>query len=391
MKKTLFLTLSLGLTLSSLYADTYTLKNGLEYTGKISLETDDSYYLLVEEKPGVRKEIAVKKADIESISKSNSGKATRDFILVEKLVPTPDFLSEEDYERAITSVVDPYLEKYPNSLQAKQALAIRKTLAKEQEQVKSGALKINGEFTTEAERITNAYEIDAALLANIISKQARSKNYSEAFVAFAEMADNYKHTLPFEDTLKKAIDLCKNYENEAKQIVSSADDTIEKRDKALDAMTTDTRIRAKQALADEDRAYQAQLTKAKNANNKWLPLNRFHPDVAKQTLSSLRNEQSRLQRLAEESDSIDAGAIYREVWVAFDQNDLDLAKVKIRELSRARVPDQYVGPLEKKLSEAIETRRELEHQKREEEREALEKAREAASLKQAEELDNESE
>jgi hypothetical protein len=359
--------------ISHLSANTYILKDGTTYNGKVSFETDDSYYLLVEVQPGIRNEVAVKKADIEAVISQDD--SAQELKKLEKLIPAPDLLSASEYERAISNIVEPFIKKYPKSKHIKAAKEIHETLTKEHEQVLNGHLKIDGEFLSKQDREANAYEIDAVLLSSKISKLARSKKYDEAFARFAELETDYKNTLPFKDNINKALKIFERYELQAKGIVKSGDEIVAKRDKAFQTMTPSTRIRTRQALADEERAYQARLAKAKASGTKWLPLNRFHPEVAENVLQSISSEKSRLQKIAN-GDFIDAGEMYRQSVESLEKNDLDAATSGIRNLSRAKVPDRYLDPLEKRLDTAIRLQRDALRKKREEERANLLKAKE---------------
>ena len=60
MKTLITLTASLAASIFTAQADTYKLKDGRSFEGKIAMETADSYILLVEIQKGVRDEITLK-------------------------------------------------------------------------------------------------------------------------------------------------------------------------------------------------------------------------------------------------------------------------------------------------------------------------------------------
>lgn len=369
-----------GIALSSLlYADVYTLKDGTTYEGSLSFKTEDTLYLLVEVKPGIRDEVAVKKSEIASISKTQKDTSNKDFEAIKELVPTPDLLAESDYQRALTNKIEPFLEKHKASPNTKDVIRIKETLLTELELVKNGAIKIDGTFLSEEEQEHNAYEIDSTL---VLNKLESTKDYSEALSHFLQMEKNYRNTTSFKSAESHLSSLLSKYELNAKSIVTSASKLIEKRDKAIEAMTPSNRVRAKQALANEERSYQAKLKKAQKKKSPILPLNRFHPEVAKQILNNITREQSRLQRTSRYK-FVDAGALYRETKEAFAKNNLDLIKNNLRELRRAKVPAKYLDPLQQQYELELIAQKEQTAQKKRELAEAKRKLREQTATERA--------
>lgn len=368
-----------GIALSSLHADVYTLKDGTTYEGSLSFKTEDTLYLLVEVKPGIRDEIAVKKSDIESISKTQKDTSSKDFEAIKKLVPTPDLLAESDYQRALENQIDPFLEKHKKSPNIKNVVRIKETLLTELELVKNGAIKIAGAFLSDEEQEHNTYEIDSIL---ILHKLKSTREYTNANALFQEMEKNYRNTTSFKDAEKHLSSLLSKYERNAKSIISSAKELIEKRDKAIEAMTPSNRVRAKQALANEEKSYQAKLRKAQKEKSSLLPLNRFHPEIAKQSLNNIQREQSRLQRTSRHK-FVDAGAMYRDTKEAFNQNNLDLVKEKLKELRRAKVPAKYLEPLQQQYELELIAQKEQTKQKRRELAKAKRKLKEQAAAERA--------
>ena len=97
-------------------ADTFKIKGGKTYEGKISLETEDSYILLVEVKKGIRDEITVKKSDVKSITKSvKKDNSLKEFEALKTILPTADFLEESDYKRLLATRIKPPRKRFPNS------------------------------------------------------------------------------------------------------------------------------------------------------------------------------------------------------------------------------------------------------------------------------------
>ncbi|MFC5050061.1 PTPDL family protein [Rubritalea spongiae] len=365
-------------TLSSANAEIFTLKNGDTHNGKISYQTEDTYYLLVEVKPGIRNEIAVKKSDVESIKKEDT--SGDEYEKLSELTPTPDLLSEQDYQRAIENQIDPFLRNYPTSRYRRKVKEIRETLLKELELVKQGAVKLNGKFLSEDEQSYNSYEIDAYLA---LKEFKTERNLDEAFEQFENLEEKFLNTKPFKAAIKHAAQLISQYEKQARSIIANSESIQEKRDTTLDRLPPSDRARVRQSLAEEERIYQAKLTRANDRKSKWLPLNRFHPETAEKAISNLEREKTRIKKLSQAS-SVDAGELYRSALSSLDKIELDKTKDILKELRRADVPDSYIDPINEQLELEIATQKELNEQRRNELAEAKRKLKEQLAQERAE-------
>jgi len=373
MKIPFILTASLAASLFTAQADTYKLKDGRSFEGKIAMETADSYILLIEIQKGDRREITVKKSDIESISKED--KSHDAFKKILQLLPTSDLLTEKDYQNLISKNITPFLEEYPTSVHVADVRKLETALLDEQARVKVGELKINGKWLNTGDRAANKYEIEAILALQPVLDHAKNRRFDSALIALAAQEKKYLNTKPYRDALNLSLRFLPFYKLQAQEVVNNSDEIIRKRDLSLERLSSGDKNRVKRILAEEEAQYQSQLSKAKESGGKWLPLNRFHPESAETVLKSIESESKRLQKIASE-EYIDGGPIYREFLESIDKNDLDSAKLQLSEFSRTRPPKEYSNDLRGQLSTALAQMKLIETQKKAEAKEEQRKAKE---------------
>ncbi|MFC4993193.1 PTPDL family protein [Rubritalea tangerina] len=377
MKQSISLALGIAASLTlAAHADTYKLKDGRTFEGKIAMDAGDSYVLLVEVQKGVRDEITVKKSDIESITKEDkSGDALP---AIKKLLPTADLLKAADYQSIIDSKVKPFYKKYPDSPHTEEVKNIESTLNSELAKVEAGSFKVDGKWLDAAAINSNKFEFEAAQAAKQFETLARKGQFGLALTKLSTMEKEYKNTKPYRDSLDMALRFLPIYQKKAQAIIDNADALIAKRDKALERLSGSEKSRVERLLAAEEAKYQAALKKTTSAKSKWLPLNRYHPKEAKSVIAQIKTETKKIEKLSTE-EFTDGGALYREVFNALDTNDLDLAKTKLREFTRTRPPAEHKDYLSSRYSEAVTQMKLIEKQKKEEAAEEARKAKEAES------------
>ena len=381
MKTLFFLTASLAASLLTAQADTYKLKDGRSFEGKIVMETADSYTLLIEVQKGVRDEITVKKSEVDSILKED--KSYEAFKNIPKLLPTSDLLTEKDYKNIIAKNLTPFLENHPTSEHLAEVKAIELALLDELSKTQAGVLKINGKWLTAADHTANKYEIEAILALNPVLVHARKRDFASALIELASQEKTYKNTKPYHQALELSLRFLPVYKLTAENIVANSDELIRKRDLSLDRLSSGEKIRITRILAVEEARYQSQLSKAKKSGSKWLPLNRFHPESAEAVLKSITSESTRLKKIAAD-EYVDGGALYREFLQSIDKNDLEAAKQQLSEFSRASPPKEYSDALRDQLTAAVEQMKLIEAQKKAEAEEEELKAKQDAEIEDKE-------
>ena len=129
--------------------------------GKVVLDTPSVVELKWEERPGIFRTDRFSKAVIERIEIDT--KEDIQFKKMGQLVPAPDRLTVEDYQRRIAKCTA-FLEVFPDGKHAENVkTVVLAALQDELSKVEAGGLKLDGKWIRPAERIRDAYSIDAGL------------------------------------------------------------------------------------------------------------------------------------------------------------------------------------------------------------------------------------
>lgn len=358
----------------TLGADTFIMTDGTKIEGEIVRDTVETYVIRAEISPGIRSEKTLKKIEVEKIIKTDP--SLQPYEELKNTLPTPDLLKPEDYQRALDTRINPFLSKYPDSKFAPAVKEIKSVLESEMEQIKNGAVKLDGKLITPEERSLNQYEIDARLQYSQMRNFAKSRAFAPAMRKFEILESDYQSTIYFSKALELARQLIPVYEADLTKMIEQADDLVEKRRITLDRLDSGNRIRAQRRLEEEDENYQNALEEAKKSRSRWLPSNRFDKDQLEKNLQILEREAARIEKLDEPKN--DAGKKYREILAHLDQNEIEEASEKLRDFKAGRPPRNYSETLEDKIKQLKETIKELEKEKRREEAEEARKAKEAA-------------
>lgn len=358
MKTSQFLTLASlfsALTLSAV-ADTFHLKNGKKIEGSISLETEDSYLLRVEVKKGIRDEITVKKSDVKSISKAQKKDSSKKkFEALKALLPTDDLLDESDYKRIIARKITPLLKRYPDSQHLPIASEIEITLLAEITKVKMGEIKFEGQWLTPEQIVANQFEIDSQIAVAGALKNLKAKQYPEAFNILDSVKKDFGSTTAFQTLAEQCLAAVPNYRRQLNKLTANAEKVKQQRDQNLARLPHGDAQRLQRDLDREEAQYQSAINQSKANREKWLPLNQYHPENAKKTLSLLDKETVELQSLLD-SGTFNAGTLYRDALFALNKSDLNEANNLINQFGKSRPPRSYsdnLKSLKKEISDAI--------------------------------------
>ncbi len=177
--------LAAGLSLT--LADTIKLKNGeMIENCTITDETAEAYEVEVDLGNGIKDFRTIKKADVEKLTRLTPDQKEA-AELKAKLDPSGDGMSAQDYEKAIKSEIQPWLEKYKKSDKRAEIEALLKLYNEELAKVRAGEIKLRGAWISADERKWNAYNVEARKLRIKIEDLIKERKYTEAYAAFAQM------------------------------------------------------------------------------------------------------------------------------------------------------------------------------------------------------------
>lgn len=176
--------LAAGLSLAS--ADTIKLKNGTVLDVTILAEKPDSYEVEINEGKGIKDFKVIKKADVEKVTRTTPDEKEA-AALIAKLDPSKDDMPAAEYDKAIKSEIQPWLDKYKTSAKRKDIEALLKLYNEELLKARAGEIKLRGVWISVDEKKWNEYNVNARRLRIKMEGLIKEKKYIEAYAAFARL------------------------------------------------------------------------------------------------------------------------------------------------------------------------------------------------------------
>jgi hypothetical protein len=200
---------------SSVFADTITLKNGDHLEGKITSETEKDVTMQVQISAGITDERVVPKTDIEKVEKVSPEVLAYRAIAGVKL--GPDSLAPEQYEPWIQAL-QAFVTQYPDSTRAADVKTTLKAIQDEKKRTEGDQVKLDGQWLTRAEVEKNKIEIGARRAFAYMKSQSAAGDYVGAMNTFTAIEKTY----PGAAVMPEAIDLAQKVVNQLKPMVTRA-------------------------------------------------------------------------------------------------------------------------------------------------------------------------
>lgn len=344
--RTLFL--MAGLLTSPLTADTIELKSGVKYQGKVISEDEKSYLVEIHHSASIKDERRISKDQVRKIVSEASD--TKEFKAIKDLVPTPDSLTEKDYLERIKMTSD-FIKKHPKSKLTKKANPILKTLTQEKQAIVNGGIKLNGKIIAASDLKTNAYDIDASLLAQKVKKLAKGRKLQPALRQWEKLEQNYPYSTAYKNTLPFIPRVLKVYKAELQKNLDSLDAQINKREKIMESLSNSDRSRTEKALETKQKKYANLIAKEeKELNTKWLTIDPFSRTALEFNLRSIESAQQEISSTQASQIKL-AGDDLRAAWTSLENGDLEGAETRLQALSSLNIPAKYTAPISQQLAE----------------------------------------
>lgn len=344
--RTLFL--MAGLLTSPLTADTIELKSGVKYQGKVISEDEKSYLVEIHHSASIKDERRISKDQVRKIVSEASD--TKEFKAIKDLVPTPDSLTEKDYLERIKMTSD-FIKKHPKSKLTKKAKPILKTLTQEKQAIVNGGIKLNGKIIAASDLKTNAYDIDASLLAQKVKKLAKGRKLQLALRQWEKLEQNYPYSTAYKNTLPFIPRVLKVYKAELQKNLDSLDAQINKREKIMESLSNSDRSRTEKALETKQKKYANLIAKEeKELNTKWLTIDPFSRTALEFNLRSIESAQQEISSTQASQIKL-AGDDLRAAWTSLENGDLEGAETRLQALSSLNIPAKYTAPISQQLAE----------------------------------------
>jgi hypothetical protein len=325
------------------FSDTFKLKDGTTLEGKIIRETPEDYMLEVQVTKSIKDERKVSKADVVKYTRDQPD--LKAFVSLQKLVPTPDYLTAALYAADIAGV-EKFLKTYSASPKAKDAKVILETLKKEQALVTAGGMKVGGKMIAPEEYKANAYELDARVQEMAIRSLIASEKSLSSLRLFAEFDRDYPTTLAHGALAAGIMEVIVSYTAEAKESLSTLAARLVERDSGLRQMAEEDRGATKAAIEEEDAEAEAIYQAEKKASQHWVSTSLFHKASLEEAVKFGEAEIARLSKTTA-VPGVEGGNCYRELYSAVNGGgSLAAVTTAVTAAKAALVPPRYLAPLE---------------------------------------------
>lgn len=335
--------ISICLLAQSAIADTFILKDGSKIVGNILSQDSTSYVIEVQFTKSIKEEKTIAKADIEKIQSERLDLTA--FEGIEKLFPTPDALSGNDYDARIKKV-EKFLTDHSKSEKSKQAQEILTALKNEANAILAGGVKLNGKIIPSEEYRNNLYEIDARIQEEKIRALVKSSQNLAALRAFDSFTLDFRNTQSYSALLPLITQVITSYQREINGLIESFETRTKTRLAGLERMTNSDRVNTEKAIQEEAQQCEALLAREKKSNIGWVTIHPFFvtsledtSDHAQQILSQLASSNS--------SEQVDGGKLFRDALSLINaQADADAVNTAISDVTTAEIPQRYITILE---------------------------------------------
>lgn len=344
MKKKLSLATICCLSLSlPCFAETFTLKDGSTFEGKIISEEGDTYVVDAQITKSIRDEKRVLKSDVVKISRELPD--IKAFEALGKLLPTPDFMTTEEYQVKINAL-QKFLKTYPVGTKTKEVETALETLKTELAVVGAGGIKMEGRLISAENYKPNAYDIDSRVQEAKLRRLVEAGLYIPALRQFTEFDKDFRTSLAYADLLPLITKVIQNQQTAAKQALSTLPARLKQREAGLQQMAGEARTATAAAIREEDAAVEANYKAEKEAKEKWVTPSPNHK-ASLDDIDKLCTAELTRMAAVKPAAAKDGGEAYRDVYSAVN-SDAKAAQVSaaMSVAKAAFVPARYLAPLE---------------------------------------------
>ena len=323
--------------------DTFTLNDGTIIEGTIVSQDVSAYVLDVHVTKTIKDTHTLLKADVAKVTRERPD--LKEFEVIEKLVPTPDLLTGEEYFTRVASVEN-FLKAHADSSKAGLADAILVTLKQESAAVAKGGVKLNGGMIEPSDFKANAYELDARSQEAKIRRLIEARELLAALRAFSEFDRDFRTTLSYgvlTPLIKQAIQF---RVAESKELLSTLDQRVKERQLGLERMSLADRPVTDNAIKQEIEDMDAKFAAEKNAKITWVTTSPFHKPSLEEALRFGEAEYTRINTVQTPLGA-DGGKSFRDAWRAIHSSE-DAAAVAaaIAAAQTAMVAPAYLAILQ---------------------------------------------
>jgi hypothetical protein len=318
--------------------------------GKVVFNTPSVVELKWEKRPGIFQTDRFLKANVERVEIDT--KEDIQFRNMGQLLPTPDRLTPEDYQRRIVKC-KAFLDLFPSGSHAPKVEIILKTLEEESEKAAAGGLKLENKWISPDERRRDAYAIDAGLEYADMVAAKESSNLTMALRHFENIRSDFSGSTHYAKASALALETMKAYQPILQRQIAQVQFKRQDRERARATLPANVRAQNKAAQDKTDAIYLKLVARETNElKTKWFTLNEYHSDPMRKVLNTIKNTLSTLEKETQAEDPVFADSLHQDAWDAVSRGDLESVEEILRELKPLNVPERYLAPLQAALEPA---------------------------------------
>ncbi len=312
--------------------------------GKVVFNTPSVVELKWEKRPGIFQTDRFLKANIERVEIDT--KEDIQFRNMGQLLPTPDRLTPEDYQRRIVKC-KAFLDLFPNGSHSSKVKLILKTLEEENEKAVAGGLKLQNKWISPEERRRDSYGIDAGLEYADMVAAKESSDLKTALRHFENIQSDFSGSTHYAKASALAVETMKSYQPILQKRIAQVQFKRQDRERARATLPANVRAQNKAAQDKADATYLKLVARETNElKTKWLTLNEYHSDPMRKVLNTLKNTLSTLEKETPAENSSFADSLHQDAWDAVSRGDLEAVEEILRELKSLKVPERYLALLQ---------------------------------------------
>ncbi len=318
-------------------AEIFVLKDGSRLEGKILKETPESYVLEVQITKSIKDEKTLAKADVKEVEAEKFDEKAWEKI--KDLVPTPDLLTNDDYDKRIVSLAT-FVKEYPKSKLVPKANEMLSTLKAEGTAIVAGGVKLEGKVITAADYKANAYELDAKVLEARIKAAVERGDLVGALRGITKIETDYKTTGSYSAILPIKKKVLQSYKAQINEQLSTYEARAAQRASGLARMAQADRISSERAIEEERAAAEKRFKSDEAAEQIWVTTDPYHRESLESAQSAIDTE---LSAAPFTNDKGDGGKVFRKVLQLTEtSSDLDVIRDAVNQASDFEMPERYL-------------------------------------------------
>ncbi len=372
MKKRLTYFLTALTLISPIAAETITLKDGTQFEGTITAETDTIAMVTVNVNDKIKEERVINKSDILTIIKNTSEIA--DYKKLANLLPTPDNWTEADYSKVITKQIDPFLKEFKTSPFIGKVKGIKETLTAEQKKLSEGSVKVKDVWYTKDEQAKDQIEFDSISDLREGVKLAKTGRFAQALNILDKFTTVYAHTSNSLEAIDAREQTINAFEKQIKKKLANHKELVSANRAKLKAMDREEARQVRSEMKAAAGRYKDFVSaQKKQKDSRWLSINDLHKSEMTRNLKLIESEKSKgIKTVA------NAAEAYRKAFMALEAKDLEAASDQLKILKNIDHTDKYYDPFEAQLKTLKDEQSAMAKAKKESMKQAKAAAREKA-------------